>query len=186
MMILYSTYPEKLMRILLITGFLLLLTGCSTTYPNKQVVGQDFPTITGTSLEKEVLTMPEIFTEELTLLLVGYKQDSQFDIDRWLIGLDMTETTLPVYELPAIQGMFPRMFSTFIDNGMRKGIPKPLWKGVITIYKDGDKVQQFTGNVNPNNARVILINQTGKILYFYDQGFSVDALKQLKAIVNVS
>jgi cytochrome oxidase Cu insertion factor (SCO1/SenC/PrrC family) len=69
---------------------------------------------------------------------------------------------------------------------MRKGIPKPLWKGVITIYKDGDKVQQFTGNVNPNNARVILINQTGKILYFYDQGFSVDALKQLKAITNVS
>lgn len=162
----------------------MLLSGCSTTYPNQKIVGKSFPSIIGTSLEKENVKMPEIFTDKLTLLLVGYKQDSQFDIDRWLIGLDMTGTTLPVYELPAIQGMFPRMFSTFIDNGMRKGIPKPLWKGVITIYKDGETVQQFTGNVNPNNARVLLINQAGKILFFYDQGFSVDALNRTRTLIN--
>ncbi len=172
------------MRILLVISLLLLLTACSTTYPNKQVVGKSFPSITGKSLEKEELSMPAMFTEELTLLLVGYKQDAQFDIDRWLIGLDMTETVLPVYELPAIQGMFPRMFSTLINNGMRSGIPKPLWKGVITIYEDGDKVQKFTGNVNPNNARVILLNQAGEIIYFYDQGFSVAALKELRMLIN--
>ncbi|MFT5294627.1 MAG: hypothetical protein ACI9YH_000633, partial [Colwellia sp.] len=57
-------------------------------------------------------------------MLVGYKQNSQFDIDRWLIGLDMTETKVDAYEIPTIQGLFPRMFSTLIDNGMRKGIPK--------------------------------------------------------------
>lgn len=174
------------MRLTFIISFLFFLSACSSTYPNRQIIGQNFPSITGTSLEKEELSIPAMFTEELTLLLVGYKQDAQFDIDRWLIGLDMTKTVLPVYELPAIQGMFPRMFSTFIDNGMRSGIPKPLWKGVITIYKDGDKVQQFTGNVNPNNARVILLNQAGEIIYFYDQGFSVTALKQLRMLVNSS
>jgi cytochrome oxidase Cu insertion factor (SCO1/SenC/PrrC family) len=78
------------------------------------------------------------------------------------------------------------MFSTVIDNGMRAGIPKPLWKGVITIYKDGDSVQAFTGNERPNNARVILINQRGKILYFYDQGFSVEALNNLRDSLQIS
>lgn len=174
------------MRLTFIIAFLLLLNGCSQTYPNQQVVGQNFPSISGTSLEQEDIKIPEMFAEELTLLLVGYKQDSQFDIDRWLIGLDLTNTNIPVYELPAIQGMFPRMFSTFIDNGMRKGIPKPLWKGVITIYKDGATVQKFTGNVNANNARVMLINKAGEILYFYDQGFSVDALKQVRALVDTN
>lgn len=172
------------MRVTFIIGLLLLLSGCSTTYPNQEVIGQKFPSILGTSLEKENVKMPEMFSEKLTILLVGYKQDSQFDIDRWLIALDMTETTLPVYELPAIQGMFPRMFSTFIDNGMRKGIPKPLWKGVITIYQDGETVQRFTGNVNPNNTRVMLINQSGEILFFYDQGFSVDALNRLRDLAS--
>lgn len=166
-----------------ISALIALLSGCTTTYPNQKLVGQAFPTISGTSLEQEQVVMPEIFNEELTLLLVGYKQNSQFDIDRWLIGLDMTETNIPVYELPTIQGMFPRMFSTFIDNGMRAGIPKPLWKGVITVYQDGDRVQKFTGNENPNNARVLLIDQQGKILYFYDQGFAVDALNQVRSFI---
>lgn len=160
-----------------------LLTACSTTYPNQSLTGESFPSVSGQSLEQEAINIPGDFDNEYTLLLIGYKQDSQFDIDRWLIALDFTSTNLPVYELPTIQGMFPRMFSTFIDNGMRKGIPKPLWKGVITIYEDGDTVQKFTGNENPNNARVILINREGKILYFYDQGFGVDALNDIREII---
>ncbi|RHW77890.1 hypothetical protein [Colwellia sp. RSH04] len=163
---------------------LVFLSGCMTTYPNQQVVGQNLPDISGTSLEEQSIKMPEAFNQALTLLLIGYKQDSQFDIDRWLIALDMTQVNVPVYELPTIQGMVPRMFSTYIDNGMRAGIPKPLWKGVITIYQDGDKVQKFTGNENPNNARVLMINQQGKIVYFYDQGFAVDALNKLKDVVS--
>jgi hypothetical protein len=116
-------------------------------------------------------------------MLVGFKQNSQFDIDRWLIGLDMTETKVDAYEIPTIQGLFPRMFSTLIDNGMRKGIPKQLWKGVITVYEDGEKVQAFTGNEDPNNARVILLNKEGIVLYFYDDGFSVAALNELRDIL---
>jgi hypothetical protein len=63
---------------------------------------------------------------------------------------------------------------------MRAGIPKPLWKGVITVYQEGELVQQFTGNKNPNNARVILLDKDGVILFMYDQGFSVGALNQVK------
>ncbi|MFB1016368.1 MAG: hypothetical protein QMC51_12040, partial [Alteromonadaceae bacterium] len=113
------------------------------------------------------------------------KQNSQFDIDRWLIGLDMTATDVDVYEIPTIQGLFPRMFNTMIDNGMRKGIPKALWKGVITVYEDGEKIQAFTGNEKPNNARVLLLDENGVILYFYDQGFSVNALNELRRLLTL-
>ncbi|KPZ53648.1 hypothetical protein [Pseudoalteromonas sp. P1-25] len=158
----------------------LMLSACSAQYPNQQITGKQFPTISGQSLEQKSVTIPSDFKADKTLLLLGYKQDSQFDIDRWLIGLDMTGVTLPTYELPTIAGMAPRMFSTFIDSGMRKGIPKELWGGVITIYEDGEAVQKFTGNNNPNNTRVILIDSKGKILHFYDRGFSVEALNNLK------
>jgi hypothetical protein len=162
------------------------LSACTTHYPNKQITGKTFPSVTGQTLEKNPVKVPNDFNNLHTLLLVGYTQNSQFDIDRWLIALDETKTNIPTYELPTIQGLFPRMFSTVIDNGMRAGIPKPLWKGVITIYKDGDSVQAFTGNERPNNARVILINQRGKILYFYDQGFSVEALNNLRDSLQIS
>lgn len=171
------------MRFLIMIATVLMLSACSTIYPNQTITGQFFPSVSGQTLEKESMTLPDDLQGEKALLLIGYKQDSQFDIDRWLIGLDMTQTKVSVYEVPTIQGLFPRMFSTLINNGMRAGIPKPLWKGVVTVYQDGEKVQAFTGNENPNNSRVVLINAQGKVIYFYDQGFSVDALNKLRALL---
>lgn len=167
----------RLALLLLLVGG---LVGCATQHPNRSPVGEVFPSVVGTSLEQQTVAVPEDFAGRPAVLLVGYKQDSQFDIDRWLIGLDMTETRVDVYELPTIPGLFPRMFSTVIDEGMRAGIPKELWKGVITVYEDGDRVQVFTGNENPNNARCLLIDGTGKVVYFHDRGFSVGALKELR------
>jgi hypothetical protein len=174
------------MRIFLFIALVILVSGCSTNYSNQSVTGQAFPSVTGQNLEQEAVNIPEDFKNEFTLLLVGYKQNSQFDIDRWLIGLDMTKTQVNTYEIPTIQGLFPRMFSTMIDNGMRKGIPKPLWKGVVTVYEDGEKVQAFTGNEDANNARVILLNKKGIVIYFYDDGFSVAALNNLRDILLIS
>jgi len=171
------------MRIFVLSFLLFFVAGCSTQYTNQSVTGEKFPVVNGQNLEDKTVTIPTDLKTGVKLLLVGYKQDSQFDIDRWLIALDMTETRVNVYEIPTIQGLFPRMFSTMINNGMRKGIPKELWKGVITVYEDGDKVQQFTGNENPNNARVLLLDKTGTIIYFYDRGFSVAALKQIRALL---
>lgn len=131
-------------KYLLPLALVLLISACTSQYNNQaDLVGQAFPQVSGQSLEQEQVVLPKHFEHKPTILLLGYKQDSQFDIDRWLIGLDITETKAPVYELPTIAGMFPRMFKTTIDNGMRRGIPKELWAGVITIYADGDKLYQF-------------------------------------------
>lgn len=158
----------------------IMLFGCSTTYVNRNPVGENFPLVNGQTLTEEERELPTYFKESYVVLLLGYKQDSQFDIDRWLIGLDMTQTKIKAYEIPTIQGLFPRMFQSAIDNGMRKGIPKELWGGVITIYGDGAAVQEFTGNENPNNARVLLLDQQGKVIYSHDRGFSVSALNELR------
>jgi hypothetical protein len=171
-------------RTLLIFPFLMLfILGCATTYLNKNPVGEMFPDVGGQTLEENEVRLPEFFNGSKVILLLGYKMDSQFDIDRWLIGLDMTKTAAKVYEIPTIQGLFPRMFQTFIDEGMRSGIPKELWGGVITIYADGDELQEFTGNENPNNARAILLDEKGKIIYFHDRGFSVQELNKLRELL---
>lgn len=156
-----------------------VLSGCTTHYPNQDIEGKPFPNVTGTSLEKQTVNLPAHVAGKPSVYLIGYKQDSQFDIDRWLIGLDMKEVDVVAFELPTIAGMFPSMFSTQIDEGMRRGIPKELWGGVITIYEHGERIQAFTGNEKPNNARIVLLNRQGEVVYFYDRGFSVAALNAL-------
>lgn len=171
--------------IIFITVFLFLFSSCSTPFPNQKIQGKTFPTVQGEALSGDRYTIPSDLKEEKTLLLIGYVQNSQFDIDRWLIGLDMTKTRVQVFEVPTIKGLVPKLIKGKINNGMRNGIPKQIWKAVITIYEDGERVQKFTGNEKPNNARVLLIDKNGKVLFFYDEGFSVPALNQLrKTILN--
>ncbi|MBU2972566.1 hypothetical protein KO527_24840 [Pseudoalteromonas sp. C2R02] len=174
------------MKLLICLILTIIITGCSTAFPNKNITGLTLPEMAGETLTQKEVSLPSMFATKNTLLLVGYKQNSQFDIDRWLIALDMTNTDVKAYEIPAIQGMFPRMFSTVINDGMRAGIPKELWGGVVTLYADGEKMQAFTGNEKGNNARILLIDQTGKILYFYDRGFSVQALNDLRDVLKQS
>lgn len=45
------------------------------------------------------------------------------------------------------------------------------------------EIQEFTRNENPNNARVIILDENGKIDYFYDRGFSVSTLNKLKSLI---
>ena len=167
----------------LIIALFFSMFGCAATYQNRNPIGEKFPSVIGTSLQDVSYAIPENFSGRPVLLLLGYLQNTQFDIDRWLIGLDQTNTAVNVYELPTIQGWFPRLFQRRIDNFMRSGIPNELWGGIVTIYKDGERIQKFTGNVNPINARVILVDKDGRIIFFYDRGFSVDALNKLRKVL---
>lgn len=160
--------------------FTFALAACSKTYVNQQPIGQKFPVVQGEALDKKTHELPEYFAGRPVVLLLGYKQDGQFDIDRWLIGLDMTETSVEVYELPTVLGWLPRQIKGTINEGMRKGIPEELWSIVLTVYEDSSAIQSFTGNQNPNNARALLLNKNGEVVYFHDRGFSVKALNELR------
>lgn len=159
---------------------LLLCVGCSAI-PRRNPTGQLFPSVRGQALDGRSWRLPEDLRGRPALLLVGYKQDSQFDIDRWLLGIEQLGLEVTAIEVPTISGMFPRMFSTRIDRGMRKGIPKALWGGVVTVYRDAARIESFTGSENGLTGRVLLLDASGRVAYFHDSGYSVPALKQLEA-----
>ncbi|MFD2166120.1 hypothetical protein ACFSJY_07545 [Thalassotalea euphylliae] len=173
-----------MLRLSCLALLVFVIAGCSNPVANRTPINESFPQVAGENLNRQQVVLPKELEGDLRLLLVGYVQDSQFDIDRWLIGLDMTQTKVTAYEIPTIKGMFPRMFEGFINNGMRKGIPKQLWGGVITVYDEAEKITALTGTENPNNARVLLLNEQGTILYFYDSGFAVDALNDLRDVID--
>ncbi len=143
-------------------------------------MGRLFPTVEGKRLDGRAFTLPDDAAGEPALLMVGYRQSSQFDIDRWLLGLHEAGVDVPVYELPTIPGMLPRLFSRNIDNGMRSGIPEEDWAVVITIYRDANEVIAFLGKENPLPARVVLLDAQGRVSYFHDRGYSVAALMALR------
>ena len=106
--------------------------GCSSPIPRRDPTGEVFPSVMGESLEGVKIAIPEDFAGAPVLLIVGYKQNSQFDIDRWLLGLVQAEVDVAIREVPTIAGLVPGMIGGWIDSGMRRGIPKEDWGAVVT------------------------------------------------------
>ena len=156
------------------------VTSCAAPIPNRDPVGSTFPSVVGESLEQVETSLPESLAGEPAILLVGYVQNAQFDIDRWLIGITQVETPVRFVEVPTIDGLVPGMFAGTIDNGMRSGIPSELWSGVVTLYgDDAARVVEAFGNERPRNGRVALLDRAGKIVWFHDRGFSPIELREL-------
>ena len=162
------------------------LAGCKSTYPRREPVGERFPSVVGTSLADDEVRIPEDVAGAPALLLVGFDMDTQFDLDRWLLGLTESgvASRIAVREVPTIPGMIPGMFSGFIDGGMRKGIPQEDWGAVVTVYGDGDEIARFLGNDVPLPGRIVLLDAEGKVAFFHDDGYSVGTLKRLEAVLS--
>lgn len=160
---------------------LIFTVSCSTTYKNQKITNKFFPSISGESLAGKKYKLPEDLKGKPALLMIGYKQKSQFDIDRWLLGLLQLKAKVTVYEVPTVEGMIPGLISGKINSGMRSGIPKEDWAIVITVYKDAEKITRFTGTENPLNSRIVLLDSNSKVVWFHDRGYSASKLLELNS-----
>lgn len=164
----------------LLGAIALSAVSCRSPIPNRFPVGESFPAVLGESLEGKPVPVP--IANEPAILLIGYVQDAQFDADRWLYGLLQARIPVRVIELPTLPGIFVRAIGGMIDEGMRSGIPKEDWASVVTVYgPKASDIVAFTGNTNPRNMRVVLLDAQGKVRWFHDRGFSAGKLIELEA-----
>jgi hypothetical protein len=159
---------------------ILFAASCSSSCPRRDPTGERFPRVQGQSLDGVAVVLPDAVLGAPCVLLIGYRQNSQFDLDRWLLGLSESQTKVRAYEVPTLPGLLPGMFSGFIDGGMRRGIPQQDWGSVVTVYGDADKICAFTGNADGLPGRILLLDRDGAVAFFHDRGYSVGALRKLQ------
>lgn len=168
-----------LLMIAALIAVTLATQGCSTPIPNRSPIGETFPTVTGESLDGKPVTLPTDL-DGPAILLIGYVQETQFDLDRWLFGLLQAKTPITFLEVPTIPALVPSLISGTIDEGMRSGIPSEDWGLVVCLYgSQARPVREMTGNTGPRNARVMLLDGDGRVVWFHDRGFSARVMLEL-------
>lgn len=162
----------------------LLCVACSSKTPTPPNVNQStFPQVRGNSLKQEAIVLPDHYRGKQALILVGYTQKAQFDIDRWILGALQAGVRAEIVEVPTIAGMMPQMVQSFIDNGMRSGIPQGDWGSVVGVYEDAPKIIAALGNDRPQSAYVVLLDREGRIVWTTNTGYSASQILELKAKV---
>ncbi len=163
----------------------LFFVACGSKVPTPANINQSmFPQVRGSSLKQEAIVLPDHYLGKPTLLLIGYVQKAQFDIDRWILGALQAGVKAEIVEVPTIAGMMPQMVQSFIDNGMRSGIPQSDWGSVVTVYEDAPKIIAALGNDRPQSAYVVLLNREGRIVWTTNTGYSAGQVFELKAKVD--
>jgi hypothetical protein len=127
-----------------------------------------FPTVTGYNLQRKKCTLPQDFAGEYNLVFIAFQQWQQKQVDTWIPNAQKLEQTYPqlrYYELPTIRRM-NLLSRTFINEGMRMGIPNPISRErTITLYIDKKGFQEVLGLSNEQNIVVLLLNTDSDIIW---------------------
>jgi len=138
---------------------------------SRLVIGSDsvqFPTVSGFNLNRQEFEFPRDFRGDLNLLFVPFLQPQQVVINTWVPFADTLESSLPefaYYELPTIDEL-PALSRTFINEGMRAGIPDARARErTVTLYIDMARFMQALGIPSKNEVHVLLVDRQGGILW---------------------
>lgn len=134
-------------------------------------VGSDsvrFPAVSGFNLNRQELEFPRDFRCALNLLFVPFQQFQQTIVNTWIPFAEQLESAYPelaYYELPTINEL-PALSRTFINEGMRAGIPNAKARErTVTLYIDLASFMRALGIPGRNEVHVLLVDRQGGILW---------------------
>jgi hypothetical protein len=127
-----------------------------------------FPTVNGSNLLREKLTLPQDFQGKFNLIFIPFEQWQQMEVDSWMaLAKELEEQFdgLVYYELPTIQNR-NSFYKMFINEGMRAGIPNPKTRErTITLYLDKADFRAALGMSDEEHIYILVVNRQGNELF---------------------
>jgi len=125
-----------------------------------------FPEITSENLARESFNLPGDFEGDLNLCLIAFQRWHQPLINSWVPLARQLEEAHPgfrYYEFPVIQRLNV-LFRSFIDQGMRSGIPEPTARHkTITLYTDKAAFKQALEIDDEEEIYLRLVDREGAV-----------------------
>jgi hypothetical protein len=145
-----------------------------------------FPTVSGSNLLREKLTLPQDFQGNLNLIFIPFEQWQQMEVDSWMPlarALEEQFDNLVYYELPTIQTR-NSFYKVFINEGMRAGIPNPKTRErTITLYLDKADFRTALDMADEDHIYVLVVDRQGKEFFRVRGPYSPEGEAALRQIV---
>ena len=141
-----------------------------------------FPTVTGSNLLRQKLTLPRDFQGELNVVFVAFQQWQQMEVNSWIpLAQELEKQTrdLYYYELPTIQSR-NIFYQKFINEGMRAGIPNQTSRErTITLYLEKASLRRKLEMPDEDHIYVLIVDRLGKVLFSTRGSYTPEAGQNL-------
>lgn len=148
--------------------------------------GVFFPTVSGFNLDREELEFHRDFAGSLNLVIVPFEQRQQLDVNNWIPAAQALEREFPgfiYYELPTIYQL-PSLSRTFINEGMRAGIPDQTSRErTVTLYLDKETFKASLGIESEAVIHLFLCDAEGRILWRTTGVYSAAKDAELREVI---
>jgi hypothetical protein len=124
-----------------------------------------FPTVNGSNLLRQKLTLPQDFQGRLNLVFIPFERWHQMEVDSWSALAEELEEKyegLVYYELPTLQNG-GSIYKIFLNEGMRAGIPNPKTRErTITLYLDKADFRAALDMTDEEHVYILVVDRQGK------------------------
>ncbi|HSN94633.1 MAG TPA: hypothetical protein VLR89_06180 [Anaerolineaceae bacterium] len=128
----------------------------------------NFPTVSGTNLLRQKVTLPQDLEGNFNLLFIPFQQWQQEEVNSWMplvSELEAQHPDLVYYELPTIRSL-NSLSKWFINEGMRAGIPNPKTRErTITLYLDKADFRVALNMNDEDHIYVVMVDRSGAELF---------------------
>lgn len=134
---------------------------------SKQTNKPMFPTIEAETLSRKKVVFPEITKGRYAFILIAFKRQTQGEVDSWLdpfVEDFAGREGITFYEIPMISGGWKWM-SSWIDTGMRQGVPQYKHDHVATYYGPLKEYHEYLGIRDTGTVYVFLLDKQGHIIW---------------------
>jgi hypothetical protein len=145
-----------------------------------------FPVVKGENLLRHKVMLPADFEGEYNAVLLAFQRWQQRLVDTWIPFLEQLEgenDRFHYYELPTIQRL-NFVARTFINEGMRAGIPDPVTRArTITLYLDKTALRRALDLPGEDDIYVLLVDRQGGVLWRTEGAFDPEKGKLLRQVL---
>lgn len=147
-------------------------------------LAQQMPPVSATDLNKKPVSWPKDFKADHTVLMIAFDRSQQGIVDSWVKGLGLSApNAAPWFEVPLINNP-GKLIRSFIDSGMRRGIPSPEARAhVVTLYvKKKDFMQ--TMQLPDEDVHILVMDRTGTVVARAKGLYTASAAAPLAAVLS--
>jgi hypothetical protein len=177
-----------LLTIGLVIGGIAAYMKISPSKSKLQITGNKthFPVVSGFNLDRQELVFPRDFEGKYNLIFIAFQQPQQAMVNTWIPFAQELEAKIPgfiYYELPTIYSM-PSFSRTFINEGMRAGIPdQTARERTITLYLDKETFKSALDISSEDVISIFLVDRDGTIFWRSSGEFTEGKASELLGVL---